>query len=202
MADLILNILLVVVGASAFIVYYSQKRSRRRDAAVMIVLQIKEIRKNMIPLSQSIAQNSITPQTFLETSKVMNTNLWDEHKHILVQKVGAADAERLDDFYKCVGNVSDFQATIKSFLIEKLANNMRIYQQEYTKFYNMYSENPSCCENSIIDQSSEDASKASSSPGVHISKELGEAMNKFLIEFNGLNIDFAYSKLRKIAKIT
>ena len=53
-----LNLALVVVGASAIIVYLLQKRSEERAAATKVILQIDQIEKN-IALSTAVSWETI-----------------------------------------------------------------------------------------------------------------------------------------------
>jgi len=201
---IVLNGLLVLGGVSAFYVYFAQKRNQRRDAAIMVALQIDEINRNVIAVGKAMEGSIILETSMFETNRIMTENLWSKYKHLLVKKIGMLNATALNEFYQCVENIMVFQSNIKGASHYTMNNSAYIYQFTYAQLYSTIRTNPSVAEfkqEDIASLANDVASTAAVTSKTYIPKIMGIALDKFLTEFRGLKIESAYAELRKIAKI-
>lgn len=76
MVNLIINILLVIGGLGAFIVYFFQGRRRLQEAAALIVTQIEELKEKVLQINDSTLDNTINQKAFYEIQDIITTNQW------------------------------------------------------------------------------------------------------------------------------
>lgn len=204
LAIVITNALLVLVGLSAFATYFFKKHHDRRDAAIMIVLQLEEINKNIISVGKAMEGTIILETSMFETNKVMNENLWSKYKHLLVKKIGMLNAASLNEFYQCAENIMVFQMNIKGSSQYSMNNSAYIYQTTYANLYSSLRSNPAVAdfkEDEISTMANNIASSATSSSKTYIPRIMGITLDKFLTEHRGLKIETACVELKKIAGI-
>ena len=59
-----LNILLVVVGASAFFIYWAQERRKVSEAASLIVMQVEDLQKRVREIGSYITEGVLNDGAF------------------------------------------------------------------------------------------------------------------------------------------
>ena len=81
-----IDILLVIVGASAFIIYWVQERRKISEAASLIVLQVEELQTSIAEVGSYISEGKLNDGAFYESQMLFKTDYWDKHKHYFVRK--------------------------------------------------------------------------------------------------------------------
>lgn len=108
------NILLIIVGLSAFGVYFWQKADERRIAATLIKGQIDLIETRILALKNDHQLGNIA---IYHSKVIMQENFWEKYKHLIVKKINKSDAELIQKFFNSAEQIertrSDITQTIK-----------------------------------------------------------------------------------------
>ena len=111
----LLDILLVVVGASAFAVYKLQERRKISDAASLIVLQVNDLQERLREIQSYIDNDGVLNDTaFYESQIIFTENYWDKYKHYFVRKIDSESFRLFNDFYDCASEVLEQQQLMKN----------------------------------------------------------------------------------------
>lgn len=62
-----LDILLVIVGASAFFIYWAQERRKVSEAASLIVMQVEDLLKRIREIGSYILEGNLNDTAFYES---------------------------------------------------------------------------------------------------------------------------------------
>ena len=73
-----LDVLLVFVGASAFITYWLQERRKISEAASLIVLQVEDLQKNIAEIDSFVIDGELNESAFYESHLLFKTDYWTE----------------------------------------------------------------------------------------------------------------------------
>lgn len=109
-----LNILLILVGLSAFGIYKLQERKKISEAASLIVLQIEELQERVREISTFIENGKLNDINFYESLPLMNENYWDKYKHYFVQEIDANSFTSLNLFYQYIAEIQEQQLLTKN----------------------------------------------------------------------------------------
>ncbi len=121
-----IDILLVIVGASAFIIYWVQERRKISEAASLIILQVEELQTRIAEVGSYISEGKLNDCAFYESQTLFKTDYWDKHKHYFVRKMDSFSFRMFDDFYNCASEVLEQQQFMKNlqknslFLTQKM----------------------------------------------------------------------------------
>lgn len=110
----LLDILLVVVGASAFAVYKLQERRKISDAASLTVLQVNDLQKRLREIQSYIVNGVLNDTAFYESQIIFTENYWDKYKHYFVRKMDSESFHLFNDFYACASEVLEQQQLMKN----------------------------------------------------------------------------------------
>lgn len=69
-----IDILLVIVGASAFIIYWVQERRKISEAASLIVLQVEELQTSIAEVGSYISEGKLNDGAFYESQMLFKTD--------------------------------------------------------------------------------------------------------------------------------
>lgn len=107
--------LLIIVGASAILVYEWQEKGKIRNAASLCVLQIDEMQERMREIQSFISNNKqLNATAFYESLPIMEVNYWDKYKHLLIRKVDSKSCSNFDKFYQYISCVREQQQLIRN----------------------------------------------------------------------------------------
>ncbi len=109
-----LNLLLVIVGASAFITYWLQGRRKISEAASLIVMQVEDLQKRMREIKTYISGDQLNATAFYESQILFKTDYWDQYKHYFIRKLDPFSFGTFDEFYSCASEVMEQQELMKS----------------------------------------------------------------------------------------
>ena len=150
-----LNLALVVVGASAIIVYLLQKRSEERAAATKVILQIDQIEKNIAVLKAKRLLDNIS---VYKAPAILEHNSWEECGYQFYKSMGRDDIRLIDDFFACATELeksrfaickslevawkhkdAELQARIAEILLRKENNS---YNDDINTFMSLFNPRP------------------------------------------------------------
>lgn len=114
LADNWVNILLVLVGTSALVIYKLQERRKKIDAASLIILQIDEMQERLREISTYIVDEQLNATAFYESLPLMEENYWGKYKHYFVRSMDAASYASLNQLYNYVSGIQEQQLLMKN----------------------------------------------------------------------------------------
>lgn len=120
-----LNILLVVVGASAFFIYWVQERRKVSEAASLIVMQVEDLQKRIREIGSYISEGILNDTAFYESQILFKTDYWNQYKHYFIRKLDSFSFNTFDEFYNCATEIFEQQELMKN-----LQKNFFFYTQQ------------------------------------------------------------------------
>lgn len=120
-----LNILLVVVGASAFFIYWAQERRKVSEAASLIVMQVEDLQKRIREVGSYITEGILNDTAFYESQMLFKTDYWNQYKHYFIRKLDSFSFNTFDEFYNCATEILEQQELMKN-----LQKNFFFYTQQ------------------------------------------------------------------------
>ncbi|MGN0513233.1 MAG: hypothetical protein ACI4GD_03055 [Lachnospiraceae bacterium] len=143
-----LDILLVIVGASAFITYWLQERRKISEAASLIILQVEDLQKHIAEIGSFIVDGKLNDSAFYESRMIFKTDYWDEYKHYFIRKMDSFSFNSFDEFYNCASEILEQQQFMKN--MQK--NSMFLTQQTIMQMEaNSIIQSFSTCEQKPVD---------------------------------------------------
>jgi hypothetical protein len=109
------NLLLVLVGLSAFGVYYWQKRDERRAAATLVKGQIDLIEERVCALKND---NQLGNVSVYHSKIIIQENLWEKYKHLLIKHLPKSDAAIIQKFFDSAERIE----YVRSDIIRTMTN--------------------------------------------------------------------------------
>lgn len=109
----LIDILLVLVGATGLLTYYLQSRSRKRDAAALIITQIEELKEKMLNINSIYDNNAINEKAIYETLDIINDNQWEKYKHLFINKIDSYSFKTISQFYECTLSIREQLVFVK-----------------------------------------------------------------------------------------
>lgn len=109
-----LNLLLVVVGASALVIYVLQERRKMSEAASLILIQIDELQEKVLKLQSYIVDDQLNATAFYESNVLFVEDYWNKYKHYFVKKMDVKSFKKLNLFYEYVTEIQEQQELMKN----------------------------------------------------------------------------------------
>lgn len=121
----LLDILLVVVGASAFFIYWAQERRKVSEAASLIIMQVEDLQKRIREIGSYITEGALNDSAFYESQILFKTDYWNQYKHYFIRKLDSFSFNTFDEFYNCATEILEQQELMKN-----LQKNFFFYTQQ------------------------------------------------------------------------
>ena len=104
--------ILVITAFLTWYIYNKQNLQRKKDAATIIYLQVKEI-KNKMKLAQECIGESANFSTtnVLKLNTVINNNLWEKYRQLLIDVLETNDIKALNEYYDLATTI-DIQISV------------------------------------------------------------------------------------------
>lgn len=94
--SLIINLLVVITGCFAIIVYRIQESNKVKTAARLVMSQIKQIEGNVLLLKNTPNLNA---HAVYASKSLLPNNYWEENRHLLTRKFDDNQKQIIDNFY-------------------------------------------------------------------------------------------------------
>ena len=118
-----LDILLVLVGLSAFITYFFQKNNEKRTAATLLKSQIEGIEKAVMSLKND---HKLGNPSIYNSGIIMNENLWEKHKHLFVKKLSRSENDIIQRFFDNAEHIERSRANITNSMMSSWEQHRRL----------------------------------------------------------------------------
>ena len=188
-----INILLVLVGLSAFGVYFTQKRDHRRSAATLIKEQIDSIEKSISLLRNDKDLGNVS---IYRINPIMRENLWEKYRHLFVRTLSSSEMNLVQEFYDSAEQIERARQDIIKVIENAWTHKSLVGHLKYADFINeslgKVSEQPQ----TKIDYFRErfDPLNTEFTPGVIV-----DVITRNMMYFKALSGTSAYKKIEKIA---
>lgn len=129
------TIVLILTIAGTFIIYYIKERRSLKAATTIIVLQIKNIEKNIEYLkAEGVSGEAINEQPLHYSIPIFEENAWDKYKHIYASRLSSSDFAKIEQFYEVAQAIRIQQQQIKQKIQECIfAKTAHYYQQQFNR---------------------------------------------------------------------
>lgn len=91
------DLLVSIVGLSAFAIYFIQKRDKVRSAATLILGQINSIEECVSELREDHQLGNIS---IYHSKVILRDNLWEQYKHLFVKRLSTPEYEIIQRFFE------------------------------------------------------------------------------------------------------
>lgn len=203
------QVLIVTAGITLWI-YFARRKANVRNAVTILMLQIRDIEKNIeYLLSEGIVDGKIQEKPLHYSAIIYEDNNWTKYSHLVVGRISQLAFENIDMFFKVAQQIREQQILIKNKLQQSMEyKGMHYYQGTYQ------------CINSLVDRyrSGQDTQKLKleckeeidfvnslySSAGInvppYVQLELTFGLEKTLKKYHKLTDGTAYAELEKLKK--
>lgn len=103
------NMLLIIVGLSAFVIYFWQKRDKKRTAATLVKGQIDLIEERVRSLKNDHQLGNIA---VYHSKIILQENLWVKYKHLLIKDLQKSDAAIIQKFFDSAEQIEHARSDI------------------------------------------------------------------------------------------
>lgn len=108
------DILLIIVGGLALVIYILQERKKTIEAASLIKLQIDELQEGIAEIDSYIVNGQLNSTAFYESQQLFNEDYWSKYKHYFVRKIDAKDFKTISKLYDYASEIQEQQVLMKS----------------------------------------------------------------------------------------
>lgn len=200
------TIVLILTIAGTFVIYYIKERRSLKSATTIIVLQIKNIEKNIEYLkAEGVSDEAINEQQLHYSIPIFEENAWDKYKHIYASRLSSSDFSKIEQFYEVAQAIRIQQQQIKQKIQENIfAKTVHYYQQQFNRLnacvQDVHDDRENLC---FIDM--DYTLKLYNNPrfsvGTFLHKEYGRGLIRGLNRYQRLTDTTVFERLCKIGNI-
>ena len=209
-SNLFQTLVLIATAGITIWIYFARRKANVRNAVTILMLQIRDIEKNIeYLLSEGIVDGKIQEKPLHYSAIIYEDNNWTKYSHLVVGRISQLAFENIDMFFKVAQQIREQQILIKNKLQQSMEyKGMHYYQGTYQ------------CINSLVDRYrlGQDTQKLKleckeeidfvnslySSAGInvppYVQLELTFGLEKTLRKYHKLTDGTAYAELEKLKK--
>ena len=120
----LIDIALVIVGASAFVTYLLENRRKIKTASTSIIKQIDEIET---VVKEMKATPIISDAVIYKSKQVIARNYWHDYRHLLLRKLKHSEFIAIENFYAKAEEIEKSRAFLLNEAFESVNNKNLIY---------------------------------------------------------------------------
>lgn len=191
-----LDILIAIVGLSAFGVYLWQKHDQVRTAATLVLGEIDLIEKRVSALMNEGQLNDVS---IYYSQSVLSENLWGNYKHLLIKYLSPAETTLVSRFFENAQRIE----TARSDILESIRidwNHASLIEHYYAGVLtNVYLQKDKA---EKIEEDIETFKDYYGRLDLTLTAKLStRLLNKYLSNFSVLSGTTAYAKIQKLSFI-
>ncbi|MDK8193312.1 hypothetical protein QP794_24800 [Paenibacillus sp. UMB7766-LJ446] len=114
--------IILLVGFFAFVTYRMTKRDERKNAALLVIMELRSIEENLNKLKDS--------RDYYVTSPVVTSNEWNTYKHLLVGNLDNDQYKTIDDLYNVATRIEQERRLIREQIEIIIKEKARAYQEQ------------------------------------------------------------------------
>lgn len=123
--SLIINMLIMIAGFSAIIIYCVQEHNKVKTASRLVLSQIKQIESCVFLLKNTPNLNA---QAIYASKPILLNNYWEENRHILTRKFNENQKQTIDTFYSTAEEIEKARNNICTAMANTWDNKDLVYQ--------------------------------------------------------------------------
>lgn len=125
------NVILGITILVTFYMYHRKNLATARNAAMVVMLQIQSIEKNIDTIAKEcLDKDGNTPdRNVFYSDNVYEINYWEQNKHILINYLSRYDFKIISDFYDTVSKINCYHRDIKNIVVSG-------FQSRIINYYN------------------------------------------------------------------
>lgn len=108
------SLMLIIVGASALLVYILQERKKETEAASVVIQQIDELQERIKEIQSFIVNDQLSETAFYESQIILDENYWNKYKHYFVRKMGSKSYRSINSLYEYALEIKEQQLLMKN----------------------------------------------------------------------------------------
>ena len=89
---------MILVGFIAIRVYKMQKKDEKKNAAILVVTQIDDLKNKITDIVEIINNNKLDAVSIYETLDILEENQWNKYKHFFVSDIDLKSLRIIDNF--------------------------------------------------------------------------------------------------------
>lgn len=134
-SNLLQTIVLVATVLVTLLIYLNKERKNLKSATTILILQIKNIEKNIEYLkSEGISGEAINEQQLHYSVPIFEENAWEKYKHHYASRLNSSDFAKIEQFYDIAQAIRIQQYQIKQKIQENIfAKTTCYYQQQFSR---------------------------------------------------------------------
>lgn len=113
-SSLITSVVTVFVGLIAFIIYQKQQNDKKKDAATIILLEIQNAEKQLVPAKESILRDGVIKEDIF----LMPTHHWEDYKYLFVREFNSRELSDISYFFKQCNSYDGIVKYSNSFFVK------------------------------------------------------------------------------------
>ena len=134
-SNLLQTLVLVITLLVTLYIYFNKEYKNLKSATTILVLQIKNIEKNIEYLkAEGVSGEAINELQLHYSIPIFEENAWDKYKHIYASRLSSSDFAKIEQFYEVAQAVRIQQNQIKQKIQENIfAKTTHYYQQQFNR---------------------------------------------------------------------
>ncbi|MDE5665259.1 MAG: hypothetical protein K2I31_04885 [Duncaniella sp.] len=200
------TIILVITVLVTLFIYLNKEHKNLKSATTILILQIKNIEKNIEYLkAEGVSGEAINEQQLHYSIPIFEENAWDKYKHIYASRLSSSDFAKIEQFYEVAQAVRKQQQQIKQKIQENIfAKTIHYYQQQFNRINACVVDTSEDRENLCfrdMDYTLQLYNNPKFNVGTFLHKEYGSGLIKGLNRYQRLTGTTAFERFCKIGKI-
>ena len=141
-----LDLLLTLVGLSAFAVYYIEKYDKKRTAATLVINQIDEIDEQLSALKHEPQLNG---QVIYNAKTVIDQNVWEQYKHLFAKTLDKSEYELIQKFFDNAERVERVRLELVDMIVTAWHDKSAVTHETISNMIIKHKDNPATMEAEI-----------------------------------------------------
>lgn len=203
-SNLFQTLVLIVTVVVTILIFRANKREKRKNAVTILMLQIREIEKNIeFLLSEGMIDGNIQQRPVHYSALVYDENYWSKYSHLIVGKMSQLSFQTIDAFFKTAQQIREQQILIKNKVLQSMDFKcMYYYNGIYTRV------------NTLLDREKPDLEQCGkeiklimdlyNTPMTNgiafVQKELAMGLEQNLKKYHKLTDGMAFAELERLSK--
>ena len=200
------TLILVITVVATLLIYFDKENKSIKSATTILILQIKNIEKNIEYLkAEGVSGEAINEQSLHYSIPIFEENAWDKYKHKYASRLSPSDFAKIEQFYEVAQAIRIQQQQIKQKIQENIfAKTAHYYQQQFNRLNACVLDGREDRENLCfidMDYTLKLYNNPKFSVGTFLHKEYGSGLIKGLNRYQRLTGTTVFERLCKIGKI-
>lgn len=143
--EIINSVVTFIVGLAAFVVYWLKKREEKRNAATIIVMDIRHAEQVVLSILEKGKVDNYL-------KNILSENNWAKYKHLFASSLSSDDFAAFNRFFDSCVEISDATKRMREILYANISAKASIAQSKIFDIENLSSREGQLKKQKIIDE--------------------------------------------------